>query len=147
MSKSLQDFWKRRWKWAVAGGAIAVAAIVMLGARLASPEPRIPTSQVVRSTFQDLLTLRGAVKAGRSVVLNAPMRAGDLMIIRLVPDGESVKKGDVIVRFDASKLEQTLSEDQSALKTAEAQIQQSQAQAVGPDRPGEGTIYVAVGAT
>lgn len=113
----------------MAGGAIGVVAIVMLGARLASPEPRIPTSKVVRGTFQDLLTLRGAVKARRSVVLNAPMRAGQLMIVKLAPDGAQVKKGELVVQFDASKLEQTLSGDQSALKTAEAQIQQSQAQA------------------
>ncbi len=129
MGDRLRDLWKRRWKWLLAGGAVAAVAIIMLGARLASPAPRVPTSPVVRSTFQDLLKLRGAVKAGRSVVLNAPMRAGDLMIVKLVPDGATVKKGELIVQFDASKLEQTLSEDQSALKTAEAQIQQSQAQA------------------
>ena len=129
MSGKVREWWNRRWKWAVASGVIAVLAMVMLGARLASPEPRIPTSTVVRGTFQDLLTLRGTVKARRSVVLNAPMRAGDLMIVKLAPDGAPVKKGDLIVQFDASKLEQTLSEDKSALNTAEAQIQQSEAQA------------------
>lgn len=129
MGGRLTGLWKRRWKWAVAGGAIAVVAMVVLGARLASPEPRIPTSIVVRGTFQNLLTLRGAVKARRSVVLNAPMSAGELMIVKLASDGAPVKKGDLIAQFDASKLEQTLSDDQSALKTAEAQIQQSQAQA------------------
>jgi len=129
MSGRLSELLKRRWKWAVAAGAIAVVAIVMLGTRLAIPEPRIPTSKVVRATFQNLLTLHGAVKARRSVLLNAPMRAGDLMIVKLAPDGAVVKKGALIVQFDASRLEQKLSEDQSALKTAEAQIQQSQAQA------------------
>jgi HlyD family secretion protein len=124
-----KGFWKRRWKWAVGGGVIAVTAVILLGARLANTEPRIPTSTVVRGTFQDTLALRGEVKARRSVVLNAPMRAGQLMIIKMAPDGTSVKKGDAILQFDASKLEQTLSDDKSALATAEAQIQQSAAQA------------------
>jgi HlyD family secretion protein len=129
MNVMQSGFWKRRWKWAAGCGAIAVVALVLVGARLASPEPRIPTGEVIRGTFQDLLTLRGEVKARRSLVLNAPTRAGELMIIKMTPDGTPVKKGDVVVQFDASKLAQTLSDDKSALKTAEAQIQQSAAQA------------------
>jgi HlyD family secretion protein len=129
MTVAPKGFWKRRWKWAAGCGLVAVVAMVLLGSRLAKTEPRIPTSKVVRGTFQNVLTVRGTVKARRSVVLNAPMRAGQLMIIKLAPDGQSVKKGDVIVQFDASKLEQTLSDDKSALETAEAQIHQSAAQA------------------
>lgn len=123
-----KGFWKRRWKWVLGCGVVAVVALVLLGARLASTEPTIPTSKVIRGTFQNLLRLRGEVKARRSIVLNAPMRAGQLMIIKMTPDGTSVKKGDIIVQFDSSKLEQTLSDDKSALATAEAQIQQSAAQ-------------------
>jgi HlyD family secretion protein len=128
MTVAAGGFWKRRWKWAVGCGVVAVVALVLLGAPLASTEPTIPTSKVIRGTFQNLLSLRGEVKARRSVVLNAPMLAGQLMIIKMAPDGTSVKKGDVIVQFDSSKLEQTLSDDKSALATPEAQIQQSAAQ-------------------
>ena len=128
MNERRGGFWKRRWKWVVGGAAVAVVAMVLLGARLASTEPRIPTSEVTRGTFQDLLRLRGAVKAHRSIVLNAPTRAGQLMIIKMASDGTLVKKGDAVVQFDGSKLAQTLSEDKSALETAEAQIQQSMAQ-------------------
>jgi HlyD family secretion protein len=121
-------FWKRRWKWVVGGGVIATVALILAGTRLASPEPRIPTSEVTQGTFEDFLPLRGEIKARRSITLNAPVRAGQLMIIKMASDGAPVKKGAVVVQFDPSKMEQTLSEDRSALKTADAQIQQSAAQ-------------------
>jgi hypothetical protein len=62
-------FWKRRWKWAVGGGAIATVALILVGTRLASPEPRIPTSEATRATFEDFLPLRGEIKARRSIIL------------------------------------------------------------------------------
>lgn len=110
------------------GGSIVVFALILVRTRLASPEPRIPTGEVTRGTFEDFLPLRGEIKARRSITLNAPMRAGQLMIIKMAADGAPVKKGAVVIQFDPSKLEQTLSEDRSALKSAEAQIQQSAAQ-------------------
>jgi len=136
-------FWKRKWKWAAAGGAVAVVVLILLGARLASPEPTLPTSEVVRGTFQKFLTLRGSVEARHSVVLSAPMRAGQLMIIKLAPDGTRVKKGDVVVQFDSSKMEQTLSEDNSTLATAQAQIQQSEAQSRLTDQQDVTTLMTA----
>jgi HlyD family secretion protein len=128
MSEAEGTFWKRRWKWTVAGGVAVAAALILVGARLASPEPRIPTVEVTRGPFQDFLELRGEVKARRSVSLTAPTRAGQLMIMKLAPDGAPVKKGDVVVQFDSSRLEQQLAEHKSALETAQAQVQQSEAQ-------------------
>ncbi len=113
----------------IAAGGIGIALTVLFGARLTRPETNIPMAEVRRGPFKEYLQLRGELKAHRSIVLTGPMRAGQLQIVRLASDGATVKKGDVVVQFDASKLEQQLAEDQAALKTAEAQIQQSQAQA------------------
>ncbi len=129
MTEASKGFLKRRWKWVAGGGVAIAAAFILAGARLASPEPRIPTAEVIQGSFRDFLDLRGDVKARRSVTLSAPMRAGQLMIMKLAPDGAVVKKGDVVVEFDSSALEQRLAEHQSALETAVAQIQQSKAQA------------------
>src|SRR5260370_33641057 len=47
----------------------------------------------------------------------------------LATNGAKVKKGDVLVEFDNTTVKQKLAQDQSALKSAEAEIQQSRAAA------------------
>jgi RND family efflux transporter MFP subunit len=65
----------------------------------------------------------------RSAVIAAPYGAGDLQILELATNGAKVKKGDVLVQFDDTTVKQKLAQDQSALKSAEAEIQQSRAAA------------------
>ncbi|MGH9711144.1 MAG: efflux RND transporter periplasmic adaptor subunit, partial [Candidatus Acidiferrales bacterium] len=101
-----------------------------LGAfRLARPAPLIPSALVQRAEFTDYVQIRGEAKALKSVTVSAPFQAGDLQIIKLGQNGASVKKGDVVVQFDATTLKQTLAQDQSTLKSSDAEIQQSRAQA------------------
>src|SRR5260370_8229383 len=50
-------------------------------------------------------------------------------MMRLATNGAKVKKGDVLVEFDNTTVKQKLAQDQSALKSAEAEIQQSRAAA------------------
>jgi len=77
----------------------------------------------------DYLEVKGEVKALRSVIIAAPYGAGDLQIMKLATNGAKVKKGDVLVEFDNTTVKQKLAQDQSALKSAEAEIQQSRAAA------------------
>ena len=82
-----------------------------------------------RTDFVDYVQIRGQVSAHKSVTIAAPYEAGDLQIVQLAKNGAQVKKGGVIVQFDATTTKQNLAQDQSALKSAEAAIKQSQAQA------------------
>ncbi len=110
--------------------ALAVAGSVSFAAvRLATPAPKIPTAEVKRGEFVDYLQLRGEVKVLKSVIVTAPFRAGDLQIIKLARNGSQVKKGDVVVQFDATKVQQALAQNRSVLKGAEAEIEQIRAQA------------------
>ena len=84
-------------------------------------------ADVKRKEFVDYLEIKGEVKAIRSAVIAAPYGAGDLQILRLVDNAAKVKKGDFLVEFDATTVKQKLAEDQSAVKSAEAEIQQSRA--------------------
>jgi len=121
--------WKPRHK------AIAGAAVVLLGGfgfgafRMASSAVAIPTSEVQRKDFMDMLAIKGEVKALRSKVIIAPYNAGDLQIVSLVANAAKVKKGDLLVQFDATTMKQKLAQDQSSVKSAEAEINQSQAAA------------------
>src|SRR5439155_13295090 len=107
-------------------GAIGgVFAIV----RIASPASVVPTIEVKKGEFIGYLVLRGEVRAARSTTIAAPYEAGDLEIIKLAHNGGQVKKGEVVVQFDTTKLDQALAQNRSALKAAEAEAEQSRAQA------------------
>jgi HlyD family secretion protein len=88
----------------------------------------IPTAVVERGEFSDAMPFHGEVKAVQSVALSAPSGAGDLQIVRIAPDGVSVKRGDVVVQFDATKTEQDLAQYKSALNSSDAEIAQARAQ-------------------
>jgi HlyD family secretion protein len=113
-------------------GATLVVAIFGLGFgafRLARPAVKVPTGDVQRKDFVDYLEIKGDVKALRSVIIAAPYNAGDLQILKLVANAAKVKKGDVLVEFDATTMKQKLAQDQSAVKSAEAEVQQARAAA------------------
>ena len=123
----------KKWKpgkRAIAGAAALVLAVLVLGAlRMASPAARLSTAEVKRKEFVDYLEVKGEVKALHSAIIAAPYGAGDLQIMKLATNGAKVKKGDVLVEFDNTTVKQKLAQDQSALKSAEAEIHQSRAAA------------------
>jgi HlyD family secretion protein len=121
--------WKPK-KRALVVAAAAVLGLFVLGAfRLASPAAKFSTADVKRKEFVEYLEVKGEVKALRSVIIAAPYGAGDLQIMNLAANGAKVKKGDVLVEFDNTTVKQKLAQDQSALKSSEAEIQQSRAAA------------------
>ncbi len=129
MDQKIRSLWSRR-RWRVITAAIVVVGMVGLAAaRLASPAPKIPTAEVKYGEFVDYVQLRGAVKALKSLGVNAPFEAGDLQIVKLARNGAPVKKGEVVVQFDTTKVQQDLAQNRSALKSAEAEIEQVRAQA------------------
>jgi len=119
--------WKSKRK--VLGGAavLVIGGLVFGGFRLANSAVNLPTADAERKEFVDYLEIKGELKAIRSVVIAAPYSAGDLQILRIVANSTKVKKGDFLVEFDATTVKQKLAEDQSAVKSAEAEIQQSRA--------------------
>jgi HlyD family secretion protein len=115
-------------KKVLVGAAILVVGGLVFGVfRLANSAVNFPMTDVKRKEFVDYLEIKGEVKAIRSAVIAAPYGAGDLQILRLVDNATKVKKGDFLVEFDATTVKQKLAEDQSAVKSAEAEIQQSRA--------------------
>jgi multidrug efflux pump subunit AcrA (membrane-fusion protein) len=117
-------------------GALAALAAIVVAAGIgvamtagSGAAPDVTTLPVVKGDFIDYIQIRGDIRPAKSIVLNAPVQSGgDLLITKLVKNGTSVKKGDILVEFDRTTLEQRLQERQSDLKSAEADIQQSQEQ-------------------
>ncbi|HKV26764.1 MAG TPA: efflux RND transporter periplasmic adaptor subunit [Candidatus Acidoferrales bacterium] len=108
--------------------SFVVLGFVGLGAfRLARPAPLLPSALVQRTEFTDYVQIHGEAKARKSVTVTAPFQAGDLQIIKLASNGAQVKKGDIVVQFDATTLKQTLAQDESTLKSSAGEIQQARA--------------------
>jgi HlyD family secretion protein len=125
--------WILRFSWR--GVAIAAAVVLGLGYVLLRGQGglaaagNVATAEVVRGEFVDLLTLRGEVKALRSVPIQSPSGAGELQIVHLAANGAEVKKGEVVVKFDTTSVERSLAEKRSLLRQAEAEIEKARAQA------------------
>src|SRR5919107_2114138 len=115
----------------IAGGVV-VLGIMAAGAFAATRRttvPDLPTALVTKGQFVDTLEIRGEIRPLRSIVLSSPMQAGELQIIKLAPSGTMVKPGDVVVQFDGSTLQRTIQEKQSEVRQADAEIEQTRAQA------------------
>lgn len=121
--------WRRRKGGVLSIAAILVGSLTYGGYRFTRAAPNIPSALVQRTEFVDYVQIRGQVSARKSVTIAAPYGAGDLQIIKLARNGAQVKKGGVLVQFDPTTKAQSLAQDQSALKSAQAEITQSKAQA------------------
>ncbi len=129
MVAKIKTLWNgRRWTVIAVAAAVVVASGGFAAVRLANPAVKVPTGEVKRGDFVDSLQLRGETKALKSVTISAPFRAGQLQIIKLAKNGSQVKKGDVVVQFDVTKLQQDLAQNRSLLRSAEAEIEQTRAQ-------------------
>jgi multidrug efflux pump subunit AcrA (membrane-fusion protein) len=117
-------------RWALAGAGSIVVAVAIRLAVAASPIPEnLPTAEITRGEFVDIVELRGDIRPLKSVMLSAPMQSGELQIVRLARNGAAVTEGDVVVEFDGSTLRRTIQEKLTELKQAEAEIEQARAQA------------------
>jgi RND family efflux transporter MFP subunit len=129
MIEKLERLWAERRKGTIVSVLVLVSAGTIGAIHLTSRPPAVAAAEVKLGEFVDSLQFRGEVKSLRSVSITAPAEAGDLQIVKIATDGAQVKKGDVIVEFDKTKTEQDLAQNKSALKSAEAEIEQARAQA------------------
>ncbi|HEX4566269.1 MAG TPA: efflux RND transporter periplasmic adaptor subunit [Vicinamibacterales bacterium] len=111
---------------------VAIAVLIVAGIGVAAMNavggaaPDVTTINVTHGDFIDYIQIRGDIRPVKSIVLSAPVQSGgDLLITKLIKNGAVVKKGEVLVEFDDTTLQQRLEERKSDLKSAEADIQQS----------------------
>jgi len=85
----------------------------------------IPVFDVRKGEFLISLKVNGEVDAQRAYVISAP-RIRNLQITWLAKEGSRVKKGDPVVKFDATQQESELADDQSDLKIKEQSLDRAQ---------------------
>lgn len=109
--------------------SVAVVGAAGVAAYSRNRVPDLPTAEVIRGDFIEIVETRGDIRPFKSVLVTAPYQAGELQILELAPNGSTVKKGDVVGKFDALTLRRTLQDRQSELRQAQAELDQAREQA------------------
>src|SRR6266853_5945991 len=99
----------------------AILLILLLFGLSASDKESVATADVRRGEFLISVKSSGEIRATNSFTLTTPrVRYGQMQIVYLVPEGTTVKAGDVVVRFASTDVDKTISD-----KEAELDINQS----------------------
>ncbi len=114
-----------KWKAVIPIAAVVGAALAITFWYTTTPlATKAPTLvQAKRGEIIVGLTEPGELRALESVTISAPR---DLPIIYLIPEGTSVKPGDVLVRFDDAKPAAALSENRARLEIAQADTRKAE---------------------
>jgi HlyD family secretion protein len=106
---------------ACAGGGYAAYSYAT-----ASAPVEVPVTKVRKGEFIISVRTRGEIRSTRSEIITAP-QVPDPRITKLAEAGKPVKRGDIIVEFDAAQQEQTYLERNTSVRTADSQIVQAKA--------------------
>jgi HlyD family secretion protein len=118
-------------RWRLAAGAVGGVLVLAAGTWwwLAAGEVTDQdTVLVTRGEYADTVEIRGQVQAVRSTYVTAPYNAGELQVLKIAKNGSTVKAGDIVAEFDALTLRRTIQEKQGELRSANAELQQGEAQ-------------------
>jgi HlyD family secretion protein len=101
--------------------------LILLGAYYWSSDSRpsahnLVTVEARRGPFTAKLSETGELRALESVTISGQK---DQTVLYLVPEGTFVKKGEVLVRFDPSRYEVFLEENEAALQVAQAELRKA----------------------
>jgi len=86
----------------------------------------VPVQKVRKGEFVIAVKTRGEIKAVRSEILAAP-QVPSVRIVKLVESGKPIKKGEVVVEFDAASQEQQLLERETSVRTVDSEVIQTKA--------------------
>jgi RND family efflux transporter MFP subunit len=109
----------------------------------ASSEEGPLLSEVRKATLKITVTERGNLESCVTVDGICEVNADQIKIISLVPEGTKVKKGDIVCKFDSSKIDKDLSQQDIKVKQAIAKIETSQQELEIQRNKGESDIIAA----
>jgi multidrug efflux pump subunit AcrA (membrane-fusion protein) len=89
-------------------------------------EIEVPVAKVRRANFVIAVRTRGEIRSVNSLLVSAP-QVPSLRIVNIAESGRPIKKGDVVVEFDAAQQEQTLLEQNTTVRTVDSEIVQTKA--------------------
>lgn len=111
--------------WSVIGAAAVGGAWATLRYG-GTTQVEVAVAKARQAEFVISVRTRGEIKSTRSVILSAP-QVPDLRIVTLAESGRPVKKGAVIVEFDAAQQEQNMLDRTTSVRTVDSEIVQMKA--------------------
>lgn len=117
---------KRMAIWAVLLTLSAVGGYAAYRYGATATPVEVQVGKVRMGEFVISVRTRGEIKSTRSEVIMAP-QAPDLRITKLAESGRPIRRGEVVVEFDAASQEQQLLEKSTSVRTADSQIVQTKA--------------------
>jgi len=107
---------------------VVLVAVAYVGFQFWAPvAAQVPTARVERREFVQTVQTRGEVKSLMTVPVSAP-QTPDLTIVRIAADGKPIKKGEIVVEFDAAAQEERYLEESTEVRQVESEIVQAKAQ-------------------
>ena len=112
--------------WTIAGLLLAGGGYAYWQYQAKEEPVEVPVSKVRRADFVIAVKTRGEIRSVNSIIVSAP-QVPDSRIVRIAESGSAVKKGDVVVEFDAAQQEQNLLERNTSVRTVDSEIVQTKA--------------------
>lgn len=108
--------------------ALAVPIIAVILFSTVPDSVALATSEVKRGDFAVSITASGEIRATNSFTLATPRTwYGNIQIVYLVPEGMTVKAGDVVVRFATTEVDKNISDKESELSILKSDLEKLKA--------------------
>ncbi len=131
-------FRNRRFLLSAAGGILFLLLLIILSA---SNKEAVATVDVRRGEFLISFKSSGEIRAKNSFTLTTPrVRYGQMQIVYLVPEGTTVKPGDVVIRFGTTDVDKTISDKEAELSINQSDLDKFRADKALQDSQLEGDL-------
>ena len=110
--------------WGAASAVALFAVAVFFAAGSARSDPWA-TVVAIEEPFRQVLLEKGTVGAARMMVYGSALTTGGAKIVELVAEGASVTPGDLLLRLDATTLQQSRLRERASLDQAEADLRRA----------------------
>jgi HlyD family secretion protein len=108
-------------------GLSVLFVLVLLVIFTGSGAKAIPNYMVKQGEFVISVTESGELKSASNFTFVTPRVYGKLQIVRLAPEGTTVKEGDLLVQFDPTEMIKKMSDKQNELSIAESDLRKVKA--------------------
>ena len=112
--------------WTVFLALVGVGGVY--GYRYATAETKVevPVAKTRNAEFVIAVRTRGEIRSVNSLILSAP-QVPEPRIVKIAESGRPIRKGEVVVEFDAAQQEQNLLERNTTVRTVDSEIVQTKA--------------------
>ncbi len=100
--------------------ALIILIVIITVSSFSTSANNVPTYTVKKENFQVSITESGEIRAKNSTSVTTPRVPGSLKIVYMVPEGNYIQAGDVVVKFDPTEAMINLKNAESKLDITES---------------------------